>query len=117
MTVSLWRFNLSESFMPLQVVKVVLWQIPLGQWSLFLQVIASDNCFIKSVQSKEGAEGVGCGGPHQHKEVRNFAGMIGATKVGAVPVDELARFGCVKSDVTWFWTLLLLVHEKRACAM
>ena len=37
-----------------------------GSGSFFLQVIASANCSIKSAESKEGAEGVGCGGPPQH---------------------------------------------------
>ena len=57
-----------------------------GSGSFFLQVIASTNCFIKSAESKEGAEGVGCGGPPQHNGFGTVApyvgGMIGVTKVG-----------------------------------
>ena len=75
-----------------------------GSGSFFLQVIASANCFIKSAESKEGAEGVGCGGPPQHNGFGTVApyvgGMIGVTKVGAVPVEELNGFACMKSDAT-----------------
>ena len=57
-----------------------------GSVSFFLQVIASANCFIKSAESKEGAEGVRCGGPPQHNGsgtvAPNVGGMIGVTKVG-----------------------------------
>ena len=57
-----------------------------GSGSLFLQVIASANCSIKSAESKEGAEGVGCVGPPQHNWFGMLApyvgGMIGVTKVG-----------------------------------
>ena len=67
-----------------------------GNESFFLQVIASANCFLKSAESKEGAEGVGCGGPPQHNgfgTVAPYVGrMIGVTKVGAVPVEELNGF-------------------------
>ena len=75
-----------------------------GNGSFFLQVIASANCFIKSAVSKVGAEGVGCGGPPQHNGFGTVAlyicGMIGSTKVGAVPVEDLNGFGCMKSDLT-----------------
>ena len=57
-----------------------------GSGSFFLQVMASANWFIKSAGSKEGAEGVGCGGPPQHNGFETVApyvgGMIGVTKVG-----------------------------------
>ena len=72
--------------------------------SFFLQVIASANCFIKSAESKGGAEGVGCGWPPQHNGFGTVApyvgGMIGVTKVGAVPVEKLNGFDCMKSDDT-----------------
>ena len=75
-----------------------------GSGSFFLQVIASANCFIKSVESKEGTEGVGCGGQPQHNGFGTVApyvgGMIGVTKVGTVPAEELSEFACMKSDVT-----------------
>ena len=75
----------------------------LGNGSFFLQVIASANCFIKSVESNEGADGVRCGGPTQHNSfgtVAQYVGwMIGVTKVGAVPVEKLNGFACMKSEV------------------
>ena len=75
-----------------------------GNGLFFLQVSASANCFIKSMESKKRAEGVGCGGPPQHNGLGTVAlyvgGMIGVTKVRAVPVKELTGFGCMKSDVT-----------------
>ena len=75
-----------------------------GNGSFFLQVIASANCFIKSAESKYGAKDVGCGGPPQHNGFGTVApyvgGMIGVTKLGAVPVEELNGFACMKSDVT-----------------
>ena len=74
-----------------------------GSGLFFLQVIASANCFIKFAESKECAEGVGCCGPPLHNEsgtVATYVGvMIGVTKVGAVPVEELKGFACMKSDV------------------
>ena len=77
-----------------------------GNGLFFLQVIASANCFIKSAGSKEGAEGVGCGGPPQHNGFGTVApyvgGMIGVTKVGVVPVEELNGYACIKSEVTQF---------------
>ena len=48
-----------------------------GNGSFFLQVIASANCFMKSAESKEGAEGVGCGGPPQHNEFGTVAPYVG----------------------------------------
>ena len=75
-----------------------------GNGSLFLQVIASANCFIKSGESKERAEGVGCGEPPQNNGFGTVApyvvGMIGVTKVGAVPVEEISGFACMKTDLT-----------------
>ena len=69
----------------------------------FLQAIASANCFIKSAEFLEGAEGVGCVVPPQHNEfgtvAPHFCGMIGLTKVGAVTVEELTGFSCMNSDV------------------
>ena len=66
----------------------------------FLQAIAPANCFIKTAESNEGAEGVGCGGPPQHKGFGTVApyvgGMIGVTKLGAVPVEGLNGFACIK---------------------
>ena len=57
-----------------------------GSGLFFLQVIASANCFIKSAESKEGAEGVACGGPPQHNGFGTVApyvgGMIGVTRWG-----------------------------------
>ena len=47
---------------------------------------------------------MGCGGPPQHNGFGMVApyvgGRIGVTKVGAVPVEELNGFACMKSDVT-----------------
>ena len=47
---------------------------------------------------------MGCGGPPQQNGFGTVApyvgGMIGVTKVGAVPVEELSGFACMKSDVT-----------------
>ena len=75
-----------------------------GNESLFLQVIASANSFVKSAESEEGAERVGCGGPPQQNGLGTvapyFGGMIGVTKVGAVPLEEINGFGCMNSDVT-----------------
>ena len=75
-----------------------------GNGFFFLPVIASTNCFFKSAESKEAAEGVGCRRPTQHNGCGTVApyvdGMIGVTKVGAVPVEEQNGFACVKSDVT-----------------
>ena len=58
-----------------------------GNWPFFLlQVIVSANCFIKSAESKAGAEIVRCGGPPQHigfgKVAPYVSGMIGVTKGG-----------------------------------
>ena len=68
-----------------------------GNGSFFLQVIASTNCFIKSAESKEGAEGVGCGGPPQQNGLGTVApyvgGILGKTKVGG------GTFG----TTNWFW--------------
>ena len=65
---------------------------------------ASANCFIKSAESKDGAEVLGCGGPPQHNgfgTVAPYVGrVIGVTKVGAVPVEELNGLACLKSDAT-----------------
>ena len=70
-----------------------------GNGSFFFKVTASANCFIKSAESKERAEGVGCGGQPQHdgfgRVVPYNGGMIGVTKVGAVPVEELNGFACM----------------------
>ena len=75
-----------------------------GNGSFFMQVTASANSFIKSAESKEGADVVGCGGPPQHNGFGTVAsyvgGMIGVTNVWAVPVEELNGFACMKSDVT-----------------
>ena len=77
-----------------------------GSGSFFLQIIASAKCFINSAESKEGAEGKRCGGRPQHNgfgTVAPYVGkMIGVTKVGAVSVEELNGFACMKSDVTQF---------------
>ena len=76
-----------------------------GNGFFFLQVVVSANCFIKSAETKDVAEGVGCGGPPQRNGLGTVAvasyvdEMIAVTKVGAVPVDELKGFGCMKSDV------------------
>ena len=47
---------------------------------------------------------MGCGEPPQHNGFRTVAqyvgGMIGVTKVGAAPVEELNGFACMNSDVT-----------------
>ena len=47
---------------------------------------------------------MGCGGPPQHNGLGTVApyvgGMIGVTKLGAVPVEELNGVACLKSDVT-----------------
>ena len=53
-----------------------------GNGLLFLLVIASDNCFIKSVESKEGAEGVGCGMPPQYKGLATLAEWLEQQKWG-----------------------------------
>ena len=47
---------------------------------------------------------MGCGAPPQHNGLRTVApyvgGLIGVTKVGAVPVEELNAFACMRSDAT-----------------
>ena len=47
---------------------------------------------------------MGCGRQPQHNGFGTVApyvgGMIGVTKVGAVPVEELNGFACMKSEVT-----------------
>ena len=47
---------------------------------------------------------MGCCGPPQHNGFGTVApfvdGMIRATKMGAVSVEELNGFACMKSDVT-----------------
>ena len=75
-----------------------------GSGSFFLQVIASANCFFKSAESKEGAEAVGCGGPPQHKGVRNGSSIrwrndrIDKGGGGTCGRTKWTRF-CMKSNV------------------
>ena len=73
--------------------------------SFLLLVIAPPNCFNKSPESKEGAEGVECGGPPQN----NGFGMVGPYNGGTmgakkssrrVLVEELNGSCCLNSDAT-----------------
>ena len=58
-----------------------------GNGLFFLQVIASANCFIKSAESKEGAGGVGCGGPPQCNGIGTVATYVGVS-IGVIEVGR-----------------------------
>ena len=106
-TVSLWHFKLSEPFVPLQWITIVLWQIPLGQWIVLL----TSDCVRQLLYQIRGVQGRSrrCGMRRATPLQRIWNGSSirwrndRSDKGGAVPVKELNGFACMKSDVTWFW--------------